>query len=353
MRFVMTGGGTGGHVIPALAVARELRQRGHQVSFIGTLHGFESKLVPAEGFPIEFIRIGGFNRTSLRAKLGTLGQLLPAISTSAAILRHERPGALFSMGGYVAGPPMLAARLTGLPMVLMEPNAIPGLVSRWMGKSVRKALLSFEEAAPYFRSSEVTGLPVRQAFFEIPAKLPGEELTVLVTGGSQGSRRINEAVRDAWPLLRSARRPIRLIHQTGQAMHAELLAGFGEAGLPGEVTPFLTDMPAAFAQADVVVSRAGAGAVAELCAAGKPSILIPFPFAADDHQLKNARAMVRAGASRLAEDRDLSGTRLVQEILSASDQLEEMGRAARRLARPGAAARAASILEETARERQS
>lgn len=349
----MTGGGTGGHVIPAVAVARELRDRGHQVTFIGTREGFESRLVPAESFPIEFIRIGGFNRTSLRAKLGTLSQLLPAITTSAAVLRRERPGGMFSMGGYVAGPPMLAARLTGVPMVLMEPNAMPGLVSRWMAKSVRKALLSFDEAARYFPSSEITGLPVRAQFFSIEPKPVTDELTILVTGGSQGSRHINEAVREAWPLFKELPRPVRLIHQTGQAMHAELRNGFEQTGLAGEVTPFIADMPAAFAAADLVVSRSGAGAVAELCAAGKPSILIPFPFAADDHQLQNARAMVRAGASRLVEDRELSGARLVQEVVSAVSGLAAMGEAARRLAKPGAAARAATVLEEIARERQS
>jgi UDP-N-acetylglucosamine--N-acetylmuramyl-(pentapeptide) pyrophosphoryl-undecaprenol N-acetylglucosamine transferase len=261
------------------------------------------------------------------------------------------------MGGYVAGPVMLAAWTKRIPVVVMEPNAMPGFTSRRMARLVTRALLSFEEAAPYFPAGRtlVTGLPVRDEFFALPAKPRAGALSVLVTGGSQGSRTLNLASRQSWPLFRDAAFPIRLLHQTGPAMFAELEAEFARCGpkgrLEGKITPFIQDMPAAFAQADVVVSRAGAGAVAELAAAGKPSILVPFPFATDDHQLRNAQAFERAGAGRLVLDREASGERLFQEITRLASEpglLEKMGTAARRQAHPGAAARAADILEEVA-----
>jgi UDP-N-acetylglucosamine--N-acetylmuramyl-(pentapeptide) pyrophosphoryl-undecaprenol N-acetylglucosamine transferase len=199
-------------------------------------------------------------------------------------------------------------------------------------------------------------LPVREEFFAIPPKPRGEKFTVLITGGSQGSHTLNQAARQSWPLFRAAGLPVRIVHQSGQqggpAACDELRAAFAETGLDGEVLPFIADMPAAFAQADLVVCRSGAGAVAELAAAGKPSILSPFPFAADQHQLRNAEAFVRAGAARLVQDREMTGERLFETVAKlAADPgvLERMGNAARRMAHPGAARRAAEVLEEVAR----
>jgi UDP-N-acetylglucosamine--N-acetylmuramyl-(pentapeptide) pyrophosphoryl-undecaprenol N-acetylglucosamine transferase len=310
--------------------------------------------VPAEGFALELIRVGGLKRVGVRQAVATLARLPLGTMRASALLAGRRAAAVFSMGGYVAGPPVMAALLKRVPVVVMEPNAIPGFTNRRIGRFVFRALISFPETAIYFPKgvTELTGLPVREEFFALPPKARQEELTVLVTGGSQGSQRLNQAARECWPLLREAGFPIRLIHQAGRAQCDELQAAFAGTGLAGEVVAFLTDMPAAFAQADLVLCRSGAGAVAELAAAGKPSILVPFPFAADQHQLRNAEAFVRGEAAVLIEDRNLTGEKLFQTMVSLAaepSRLERMGTAARRFARPGAAKRAADVLEEAAR----
>lgn len=348
----MAGGGTGGHIIPALAVARELRRRGHSAFFVGTARGLECKLVPADGFPLELIEIGGLKRVGLRKMAATLLQLPVSTIHSGRLLKGKRVAAVFSMGGYAAGPPVIAALVRGVPVVVMEPNAVPGFTNRRIARFVRRALISFTETGKYFPRgrTELTGLPVRQEFFDLPAKAGGE-FTLLITGGSQGSRTLNQASRDSWPLFRNAGLKVRIVHQSGPSAHAELSSAFSGAGIAGEVVPFIPDMPAAFAQADLIVCRSGAGAVAELAAAGKPSLLSPFPFAADQHQLRNAEAFVRAGAARLIEDREMNGQRLfdaVEGLAANPDELARMAAAARSLARPGAAVRAADVLEEVA-----
>lgn len=348
--FIMAGGGTGGHVMPLLAVARELRARGHQAVFIGTAGGMESRLVPLENFPLERIEIGGLNRVSLRRKLGTLVQLPWSVWRSARLLRQHQPAAVFSLGGYVAGPVMLAALWARLPVIVMEPNAVPGAAVRWFRHFVARALVSFPETAAHFPPgrAEVAGLPVREEFFALPEKKDPGRFRVLITGGSQGSRTLNRAARESWPLLAS-RRDLRITLQAGAGGYAEAVDAFRESGMEGEVVEFIQDMPAAFASADLIVSRAGAGAVAELAAAGKPSLLIPFPFAADDHQLKNAEAFAARGAARLVPDAELTGERLAGELLALAadpDRLSRMAAAARTFAMPGAARRAADLLEE-------
>ena len=349
-RFLMAGGGTGGHVIPALAVARELRARGHEVFFVGTDRGLEAKLVPAEGFELQRIDIGGLNRVTMRQKAITLAKLPLSTMRCGKFVRAS--SAVFSMGGYVAGPPVMAALLRRKPVVVMEPNAIPGFTNRVISRFVTRALISFAATESYFPKgkTEITGLPVREEFFRIPGRPRGDVLHVLITGGSQGSRTLNQAARESWPLFRKAGLPVRLVHQCGPRGYEELRAAFAESGLEGEIVPFITNMPAAFADADLVVCRSGAGAVSEVAAAGKPSILAPFPFAADDHQTRNAEAMERGGASRVVRDAELSGDRFFSAIGEMSDPsvLERMARAARQLAKPGAARRAAEILEEEA-----
>jgi len=352
--FLMAGGGTGGHVIPALAVARELRRRGHCVFFVGTERGMECQLVPREGFPLELIRIGGLKRVGFRQTAATLIQLPISIGHASELLTSYHVVAVFSMGGYVAGPAVIAALARGVPVVVMEPNALPGFTNRRIAMYVRRALISFPETARYFPEgrTELTGVPVREEFFSITPKAASDCFTLLITGGSQGSRTLNNAARESWPLFRAAGLPVRIIHQSGPAALDELRAAFAAADLEGEVLPFIADMPAAFAQADLVVCRSGAGAVAELAAAGKPAILSPFPFAADQHQLHNAEAFARAGAARLIEDRDMNGQRLFETVSALAadpDELARMGTAAGSLAHPGAARRAAEILEEVAR----
>jgi UDP-N-acetylglucosamine--N-acetylmuramyl-(pentapeptide) pyrophosphoryl-undecaprenol N-acetylglucosamine transferase len=352
MKFVMAGGGTGGHIIPALAVARELQRRGHEPLFIGTRHGMESKLVPGAGFPIEWIDIGGLNRVGAWQKLRTIWQLPLSTWKVWRALSLLRPGAVFSMGGYVAGPVVLAAVLRKLPVVAMEPNAVPGLTNRRMASATARALVNFPETVKYFPAdrAEVTGVPVRREFFEIARRSDAARFTLLVTGGSQGSRTLNNAGLASWKLFSEARVPIRIIHQTGK-QGAHLAADFQRYGLEGDLVEFIADMPSAFEQADLIVCRSGASTVSELAAAGKPSVLVPFPFAADNHQVRNAEAMVRAGAARMVLDADMTGQRLFDEVIalmSAPEVLHEMGERAKELARPGAAERAATVLEEVA-----
>ncbi|MGD0201508.1 MAG: undecaprenyldiphospho-muramoylpentapeptide beta-N-acetylglucosaminyltransferase [Bryobacteraceae bacterium] len=357
MLFLMAGGGTGGHVLPALAVARELRRRGHEVLFVGTRTGLEAKLVPEAGFVIEFVQIGGLKRVGLAQAPRTLVWLPIRTAQVAAALGRWRPAAVFSLGGYAAGPVVLAAAARRVPMVLLEPNAVPGITNRWMGRIAVRALIQFETAARWFPAgkAELAGVPVREEFFALSPKPREETLTVLITGGSRGSRTLNRAARESWPLFRAAGFPVRLIHQTGPEAYAELAREFASAGLEGEVVPFIYDMPAAFARADLIVSRSGASAVAEVAAAGKPAIFVPFPFAADDHQTRNAEVLARAGAARLAPDNEFDGRRFFDEVaaLAASPvELERMGAAARTFARPGAASRAADALEQAAARRR-
>jgi UDP-N-acetylglucosamine--N-acetylmuramyl-(pentapeptide) pyrophosphoryl-undecaprenol N-acetylglucosamine transferase len=347
----MAGGGTGGHVIPAIAVARELRARGHQVRFIGTQRGIESKLVPAADFPIEWIVIGGLNRVGLLKTLESLAELPLSVWQASRMLDRSKAAAVFSMGGYVAGPVLLAALWKRIPVVVMEPNAIPGFTHRKLARFVARALVSFPETSKWFRNSEVTGLPVRDQFFESPSRTRGEVVTILFTGGSQGSRTLNNAAVASWPIWAGKYPKIRLIHQTGTNAYAGISEDFKATKLDGEVQPFISDMPSVFEQADIVVSRAGMGAVSELAAAGKPSILIPLPTASDQHQLKNAQAMEQAGAARLVLDAEWTGERFVNEVMSLLEEpgrLEKMSAAARSFAHPGAARRAAEVLESFA-----
>ena len=348
--IVMAGGGTGGHVVPLLAVARELQARGHQCVFIGTRTGFEAKLVPAAGFPLEFIEIGGLNSVGVAQSVRTLIQLPFSVLRARQMLGKHRPATIFSMGGYAAGPVVLAGLWKRLPIVVMEPNAIPGLTNRQVGRFVTRALLNFPEAARFFPAgkSTITGLPVRPEFFAIRPKARDAKLTVLITGGSQGSRRLNEAARASWSYFREAAFPVRFIHQTGVADHEGLAKKFAESGLDGELLPFIDDMPAAFARADLVIARAGAGALAELAAAGKPAILVPLPNAADQHQLRNAEAFTKGGAAQLVLDSQMDGGRLFEEVGRLNSQpalLKRMGEQARKFAHPDAGRQAAEILE--------
>jgi UDP-N-acetylglucosamine--N-acetylmuramyl-(pentapeptide) pyrophosphoryl-undecaprenol N-acetylglucosamine transferase len=233
----------------------------------------------------------------------------------------------------------------------MEPNAIPGFTHRKLARFVARALVSFPETANWFPAgvTEVTGMPVREEFFAIPPTPPkprGDKLTILITGGSQGSRTLNRAAQESWPLWDKG--AVRLIHQTGPSAYEQLAPGFRASGIDGEISAFLTEMPAAFASADIVVSRAGMSTVSELAAAGKPSILVPLPTAADQHQLRNAEAMERIGAAHMVLDAELNGQRLVDDVLRLSqspDLLNQMGQAARSFSKPDAANRAAEVLE--------
>ncbi len=349
--FIMAGGGTGGHVIPALSVARELARRGHTPVFIGTQTGFEAKLIPPSGFALEYIQIGGLKRVGAAQTVRTVRQLPQSVFAVLRMFERYRPSAIFSMGGYVAGPVVVAGLLRRVPLVVMEPNAMPGFTNRRAGRFVARALLNFQEAARFFPAgrSEVIGVPIREEFFEIPSKPRDQVFTVLITGGSQGSRTLNEATRAAWQHFQKASFKVRLLHQTGVYAHQAISDEFAHTGLEGEVLPFFENMPAAFAAADLIVCRAGASAVAEISAAGKPSILVPFPGAADQHQQRNAEALERAAAAKLVLDGEMNGDRFFKEVEQLAvdpERLYAMGERARTFAHPRAAERAAEILEQ-------
>lgn len=351
LSFVLTGGGTGGHVFPALAVARVLRERGHRVLFIGTKEGMEARLVPDAGFDIEFVRSSALNRVGFRQQTQTLIGLPGGVSAAARLLKKFNPQAIFSTGGYAAGPVMLAAIMHRYPLVVMEPNATPGFANRKAARRVYRALLGFEATKRWFPEGrcEVTGLPVRPEFFQVAAKSSGP-FTLLVTGGSRGARKLNQAMRAAWPLFKSSETYV--IHQTGANEYEGIAREFAGSGVKGEVMPFIQDMAEAFSRADLVLGRAGAGAVNEVAAAGMPSILVPLPFAADDHQRRNAEALVEANAARMIADAELTGEKLfeaVEWLRTQPEVLSQMRQNVRKFAHPGAAERAADVMEEARR----
>lgn len=351
-------GGTGGHIVPALEVARELRSRGHRCIFVGAGRDLERRLTSAAGFSLEALRSGPLNQVSLATKIGTLLRLPGALFDAWRLISVYRPAAVLSLGGYASGPLAAAAWMRGIPIVALEPNAYPGMANRLIGPVVARALTGIQETEKYFRRSkaETIGAPVRKEFFEIPFKKHTEPFMILVTGGSQGARTLNRAVAEAVQLWaqNGASKSLRILHQAGKADAGRLqleYAGVGSGSVQAEAVEFLDDMPAAFAQADVVIGRAGASTVAELCAAGRASILIPYPHAADDHQTHNAEALAAAGGAMVVADAEWDGVRMVREIeslLSVPGRLEQMEQAARSLSRPGAAGRAADVLEEVA-----
>ena len=348
MKLLIAGGGTGGHVIPALVIAREFCRRdpSRQVLFVGTSRGIENRLVPAAGFPLELIEIGALQGQSLSRRLRTAGSLPAAVWKGMNLLGRFQPDVVLGVGGYASGPILLAAVLRRVPLTVFVPDAIPGLANRWVARYVKRAFVAFEEARSYFPKDAalVTGIPVRPEFFDVPPARHRPPHTVLVFGGSQGARTLNRAVLDALPSLAhgdpNAPGGLTLIHQTGQSEYNRVQEEAGKHGVPVEVSAFLDRMWEAFARADLVVCRAGAATIAELAAAGRAAIFVPLPTAANEHQLRNAEAMRQAGAARLILDRDLNGKTLlaaIRELLSAPEQLSQMETAARHHARSDAA----------------
>jgi UDP-N-acetylglucosamine--N-acetylmuramyl-(pentapeptide) pyrophosphoryl-undecaprenol N-acetylglucosamine transferase len=340
MRAILAGGGTGGHVIPALAIANQLKQSYNaEVLFIGTARGIENRLVPAAGYPLQLVRVGALKNVSLMTRLKTSLDLPRALFQAGRMLSEFAPDVVIGVGGYASGPAMLSAVMKHIPTLAFEPNVVPGFANRIVAKFVSGAAVHFEETAKYFRRAEVTGVPVRQAFFDIPPKQRGTP-TVLVFGGSQGAHAINEAVFRCLPVLRREAPGIHIIHQTGERDYNDALAAYNAQGEDAEVSKFIEDMPAAFARADLVVCRSGASTVAEIAAAGKPAVFVPFPRAADDHQRINAEALARHGAAVVVEESKLEGVWLAETIaalLQDANRLGQMSNAARALAHPNAA----------------
>jgi len=342
MRAVLAGGGTGGHVIPALAIAQQLKQEyAANVLFIGTPRGMENRLVPAAGFELRLVQVGALNRVSLATRLRTLIDLPRAVWDASRLLAEFRAEVVIGVGGYASGPAMAAAVLRRIPTIAFEPNVVPGFANRLIASLVSTAAVQFDRTGRYFRRYEVTGVPVRPAFFEIATRSDDmRPATLLVFGGSQGAHAINQAVIEALPALREKLPGLRIIHQTGERDFEDAQAAYQRANLAAELSAFIHDMPAIFAQSDLLVCRSGASTVGEVAAAGKPAIFIPFPRAADDHQKVNAQALENAGAAVLLEEANLTGQRLaetVANLFADRKHLEQMGQAAKKLAHPNAA----------------
>jgi UDP-N-acetylglucosamine--N-acetylmuramyl-(pentapeptide) pyrophosphoryl-undecaprenol N-acetylglucosamine transferase len=340
MRTILAGGGTGGHVIPALAIANQLKKNySAEILFIGTARGIENRLVPAAGYPLKLVRVGALKNVSLTTRLKTAFDLPRALWDAGGMLNEFAPDVVIGVGGYASGPAMLSAVMKHIPTLAFEPNVVPGFANRLVARFVTGAAVHFDETAKYFRHGEVTGVPVRQAFFEIPPKQGGTP-TVLVFGGSQGAHAINAAMIRCLPVLQREAPGIRIIHQTGERDYNDALTAYQAMGNAAEVFKFIDDMPGAFARADLVVCRSGASTVAEITAAGKPAVFVPFPRAADDHQRVNAEALARHGAAVVVEESKLEGLWLAETIaalLQDSRRLQKMSHAARELAHPNAA----------------
>src|SRR4051812_9398228 len=340
MRAILAGGGTGSHVIPALAIARELKARYQaEVLFIGTSRGIENKLVPAAGFELKLIEVGALKNVSIATRLKTLIALPRAISAAKKMLREFDPDIVIGVGGYASGPAMIAAQRLGIPTLAFEPNLVPGLANKVVARKVKGAAVHFAETAKYFANAKVTGVPVRPEFFSISPRSAGAPPSLLVFGGSQGAAAINSAVIGALPQIRAALPNINIVHQTGERELAATKAGYEHAGVTVDVSAFITDMPRAFAGADLIICRSGASTVAEITAAGKPAIFTPFPRAADDHQTRNAQALERAGAALLIPQSQLASDLLAKSIidlLQDRPRLAKMCSAAKQLAHPDA-----------------
>jgi len=346
LSILIAGGGTAGHLYPGVAVARELVRRvpDAAVTFVGTAAGIEARIVPREGFRLETIRSAGLKGKSLTSLVRGLA-LLPASAIDAwRVISRHRPHVVIGVGGYSSGPVVALAAVRGVPTMVMEQNALPGLTNRLLARLVSAAAVTYDGSLAFFgRKAFVSGNPVRPEFFE-----PGDEapaagsgaVRVLVFGGSQGAHAINVAMVEAAPRLAAASPPPAITHQTGERDVELVREGYRRAGLEARVEPFLYGMDREMKAADIVVCRSGATTLAELTAARRPSILVPFPAATDDHQRKNAEALVKQGAARMIEQRELTGDRLAAEILELAadaEQRRRMAAAAGRLARPDAA----------------
>jgi UDP-N-acetylglucosamine--N-acetylmuramyl-(pentapeptide) pyrophosphoryl-undecaprenol N-acetylglucosamine transferase len=344
LRVVIGGGGTGGHLYPGIAIAREIlaRRPDAVVTFAGTLRGIETKVVPREGFHLDLLRSAGLKgRSSLDAIRGVA--LLPLSALDAwRILSRRTPDVVIGVGGYSSGPVVLLAALRGIPTLLAEQNAVPGLTNRLLARFVSAAAVTFDSTVSFFgRRGFVAGNPVRPEFLS-PGDLPperGSRTKVLIFGGSQGAHAINVAMVEAAPRL-AADGGVDITHQTGERDVAMVRRGYADAGLQARVEPFLYAMDREMKQADLVVSRAGATTIAELTAAGRASILIPLPTAADNHQKKNAEVLAQAGAAEMLEQKDMTGAEIAERLIALArdtTRRQSMAAAARQLARPDAA----------------
>lgn len=347
--ILIAAGGTGGHLYPGIAVADELVRRDPEthVVFVGTPRGLESRIVPRSGYSLELLPVLPLNAVGARGLLRGLLALPRGMGRALRLVRSLRPRAVLGIGGYAGGPVALVAALLGVRTVILEPNARPGFTNRVLLPFADVAACAYEETRVAFgRKGVLTGNPVRGGFATLPRRDHAHPLTLLAFGGSQGSRVLNRALVAALPHLPGEER-LRIVHQTGEHMQAEVEDAYRLAGRPAQIHPFLDDMERVMGEADVILSRSGATTCAELTVGGRAAVLVPFAQAADDHQRTNARALASAGAARMIEEKDLTGVSLGEALcalVDAPDRIRDMEDAARSLGRPDAAARVADLL---------
>ena len=354
VKLLIAGGGTGGHVFPAIAIAQEWLSRGNEreVVLVGTERGIEMKLVPQAGLPLETLRVAGLKGKGGVTLLKNFSMLAPAMLDARRVLRKHRPVSAFGVGGYAAGPMLLATWMWRVPNVIFEPNAEPGLTNKLLARISARIATGYEiSARAWGEKAVVTGCPVRAEFFSIAPRRLGMPYRLLITGGSQGALPINRAFVDAMDRLAARKHELAIVHQTGERDYNAVRTAYARREINAEVVPFLTNMPERFAWADVIVCRAGAITAAEIAAAGRAAIFIPFGRATDSHQLRNAQEMSRAGAGRLISEEELTAEKLTGEIFSLLDrpqEIEKLSSAARGLARPNAARDIVNLIEEAA-----
>ncbi|HQU84431.1 MAG TPA: undecaprenyldiphospho-muramoylpentapeptide beta-N-acetylglucosaminyltransferase [Pyrinomonadaceae bacterium] len=350
MKVLIAAGGTGGHIYPGIAVAKEILRRDEksEVLFVGTARGLETKIVPDNGFQLTLINSAGLKNVGFVGKLKGMMILPKSFLEARTIIKEFKPDAVVGAGGYVSGPVLLMASLMRVPTLVMDSNALPGFTNRRLAPFVTKAALTFDDALPFFgKKGIVTGNPVRKEFFEITPKERTEKFHILIFGGSQGARAINNAMTDALDKLPKER--IEVTHQTGEADFEKIKELYARADWEtADVRPYISDMMTEFSKADLVICRAGATTCAELAAAGKAGLMIPLPTAADDHQRKNAEALEKNGAARMLLQRDLNGESLANEILSlinSPEKISAMEESAKKLSRKDAAEATVNLIE--------
>jgi UDP-N-acetylglucosamine--N-acetylmuramyl-(pentapeptide) pyrophosphoryl-undecaprenol N-acetylglucosamine transferase len=354
VKLLIAGGGTGGHVFPALAIAHEWLSRGsdREVVLVGTERGIERKLVPQAGLPLELLRVAGLKGKGGATLLKNLFMLAPAMLDARRVLRKHKPIAAFGVGGYAAGPMLLTTWLARVPNVILEPNAEPGFTNKVLARIAKRIATGYEiSAQAWGKKAIVTGCPVRAEFFSVLPRMPQKPFRLLITGGSQGALPINRAFVDAMDRLATRKNELSIVHQTGERDYDAVRTAYARREIYAEVVPFLSNMPERFAWADVIVCRAGAITAAEVAAAGRAAIFIPFGRATDSHQLRNAQEMVRASAGRLIAEPELTAEKLAAEIFSLIDlpqEIEKLSAAARALSRPHAARDIVYLIEEAA-----
>lgn len=352
--MIIAGGGTGGHLFPGIAAGRELLERHPEAEILFVTAGrrMETDILIKSGFHHLSIHVGGLKGMGWRKAIKSILTLPYGFAQAVSLILRYSPRVVLGVGGYSAGPVCLAARILGRPTAIHEQNSFPGLTNRLLSRVVDRVFISFEESRNHFPGGSIhlTGNPIRKEFFgeARPREKAGNGFAVLVSGGSQGAVAINRAFVGALGLLKEKGKYPRVVHHTGETDFEQVRKEYAEKGLRGEITPFIRDMPGAYRNADIFIGRAGAGTIFELAALGKPSILIPYPFAANNHQESNARMLGDAGGAVILPQHELTPRKLadiLMEYMEDRPSLEEMGEKAQRLGRPDAAERIADHLE--------